>query len=103
MSWGSSSFPIWLLAMFCGVLLSSCSALGRRLLSLLLGFSSVPLPAAPVVLHGVPYRMLPFGGYTTFLGPSACPALALVASVGLPPFPLCSQCFSCTGWLADDR
>ena len=56
MSSGSVSFPTWLLAMFCGVLLSSCSELDGRLLSLLLGFSSVPLPAAPAVLHAVPYR-----------------------------------------------
>ena len=102
MSWGSASFPTWLLAMFSGVLLSSCSALGRRLLSLLLWFSSVPLPAAPAVLHGMPYRRLPFGGYATFLAPSACPAPMLVASVGQPPFPLCSPCF-CAGWLADVR
>ena len=46
---------------------------------------------------------VPFGCYTTFLAASACSAPALEAWVGQPPFPLRSQCFSCAGWLADDR
>ena len=40
----------------CVFLLSPCSARGRRLLSLLLGFASVPLPAAPAVFRGVSCR-----------------------------------------------
>ena len=41
--------------------------------------------------------------YASFLSTSACPAAALVALVGQQPFPLCSQCFSCAGCLADGR
>ena len=58
-------------------LLSSRSARGRRLLSLLLGFASVPLSAAPAVFRGVSCHRLPFGGYATFLAPDACPAPAV--------------------------
>ena len=58
-------------------LLSSCLARGRLLLCLLLGFASVPLPAAPSVFRGVSCRRLPFGGYATFLAPVACPAPAV--------------------------
>ena len=58
-------------------LLSSCSARGRLMLCLLLGFASVPLPAAPSVFCGVSCRRLPFGGYATFLAPVACPAPAV--------------------------
>ena len=45
----------------CVFLFSSCSVQGRRLLSLLLGFASVPLPAAPAVFRGVSCRRLPLG------------------------------------------
>ena len=41
--WCSAGFPPWLLARFCGVFLSSCFALGRSWLSLLLGFYAVLL------------------------------------------------------------
>ena len=61
----------------CVFLLSSCSARGRRLLSLLLGFASVPLPAAPAVFHGVSCRRFPLGGFATFLAPDACPSPAV--------------------------
>ena len=57
----------------CVFLLSSCSARGRRLLSLLLGFAYMPLPA---VFRGVSCRRLPLRGYATFLAPYACPAPA---------------------------
>ena len=141
------------------VFLLSCSARGRRLLSLLLGFVYMPLPAEPAVFRGVSCRRLPFGGYATFLAPYACPAPAvelclwglrcLYCGACFPPcdvlflrrlrfcaapstagylrgfcifsafvclpdccvggvgwaavLPLCSLCFSCAGWLADDR
>ena len=58
----------------CVFLLSSCSERGRRLLSLLLGFASVPIPA---VFRGVSCRRFPFGGYASFLAPDACPAPAV--------------------------
>ena len=61
----------------CVFLLSSCSARGRRLLSLLLGFASVPLPAAPAVFRGVSCHRLPLGGYASFLAPDPCPAPAV--------------------------
>ena len=61
----------------CVFLLSSCSARGRRLLSLLLVLASVPLPAAPAVFRGVSCRRLPLGGYAPFLAPDACPAPAV--------------------------
>ena len=60
----------------CVFLLSSCSARGRRLLSLLLVFASVPLPAAPAVFRGVSCLRLPLAGYAPFLAPDACPAPA---------------------------
>ena len=50
----------------CLFLLFCCSARGRRLLSLLLGFASVLLPAAPAVFRGVSCRRLPFGGSQPF-------------------------------------
>ena len=143
----------------CVFFLSSCSARGRLLLSLLLEFTSVPLPAAPAVFRGVSCRRLPLGGYATFLAPVACPAPAVELCLlglrclwcaawfstlcrALPPgptvlrslpcrrvpfgvsdfsdtvcltyccadgvgwaatLPLCSQCLSCTGWLAGVR
>ena len=66
----------------CIFLLSSCSARGRRLLSLLLGFASVPLPAAPAAFRGVSCRRLPFWGYATCLAPDACSAPAVELSIG---------------------
>ena len=141
----------------CVFLFSSCSARGRRLLSLLLGFASLPLSAAPVAFRGVSCRRLPLGGYATFLASVACPAPAVELCLwglrclwcgawfsalccALPPapgvlrgfpcrrlplvvstfsgpvcltyccaggvgwaatLPVCSQCFSYTGWLAE--
>ena len=76
---------------------------GSAIVEPFVGFSSVAVPAAPVVLHSVTCRRFPFGCYTTILAAFACPAPALVAWVGQPPFPLCSQSFSCAGWLAGDR
>ena len=58
----------------CVFLLSSCSERGRRLLSLFLGFASVPIPAALAVFRCVSCRRFPFGGYASFLAPDACPA-----------------------------
>ena len=143
----------------CVFFLSSCSARGRLLLSLLLEFASVPLPTAPAVFRGVSCHRLPLGGYATFLAPVACPAPAVelyllglwclwcgawfqpctvlflpgpavlrslschrlpfgvsafsdtvclayycAGGVGwVATLPLCSQCFSCTGWLAGVR
>ena len=46
---------------------------------------------------------VPIGCCTTFLAASACPTPAPEAWVRQPSFPLRSQCFSCAGWLADDR
>ena len=67
------------------------------------GFSSVAVPAAPVVAaqHGQPQDSL--GCSTTFRAACACPAPALEAWGGQPPFPLHSLCLSCAGWLAVDR
>ena len=59
------------------VFLLSCSAQGRHLLSLSLGFDSVPLPATPAVFSGVSCSRLPLGCYATFLAPDACPAPAV--------------------------
>ena len=89
--------------MFWCDLLSSCTAQGMRLLEPLDVFSSVAVPAALAVFaqHGQP--QVPSGCCTTFLAASACPAPALVVWGGQPPFPSHSQCFSCAGWLADDR
>ena len=72
---------------------------GYAILEPLDGFSSVAVPAAPAVFaqHGQPQVLL--GCCTTFMAASACPAPALEAWVGQPPFPLHSQCL----WLADDR
>ena len=61
----------------CVFFLSSCSARGRILLSLLLEFASVPLPAALAVFRGVSCRRLPVRGYAPFLAPVACPAPAV--------------------------
>ena len=61
----------------CVFLLSSSSARGRLLLSLLLGLAFVPLPAAPAVFRCVSCRRLPLGGYASFLAPDACPAPAV--------------------------
>ena len=77
----------------CLFLLSSCSAQGRRLLSLLLGFASVPLPAAPAVFRGVSCRRLPLGGYATFLAPDACPAPAVKLCLWGLRCLLCGACF----------
>ena len=67
------------------------------------GFSSVTVPAAPVVAaqHGQPQD--PLGCITTFLAASAYPAAALEAWGGQPPFPLHSQCLACAGWPGNDR
>ena len=66
-------------------------------------FSSVTVPAAPAVAaqHGQPQD--PLGCSRTFLAASACPAPALEAWGGQPPFPLHSQCLACAGWPGDDR
>ena len=78
----------------CVFLLSSCFVRGRRLLSLLLGFASLPLPAAPAVFRGVPCRRLPLGGYATFLAPDACPAPAVELCLwGL-------RCLWCGAWFS---
>ena len=65
----------------CVFFLSSCSARGRLLLSLLLGFASVPLPAAPAVFRGVSCRRLPLGGYSpygsSYLFCSGCRAMSV--------------------------
>ena len=58
------------------------------------------LPTAPAVLRGSPYRWLSFGVSASFLATSACCAGGVGWASALP---LCSQCFSCAGWLADDR
>ena len=47
------------------------------------GVAFVPLPAAPVVFHGVSCRRLPFGGSATFLAPVACPAPAVELCCGV--------------------
>ena len=77
----------------CVFLLSSCSARGRRLLSLLLGFASVPLPAAPAVFRSVSCRRLPLGGYATFLSPDACPAPAVELCLWGLRCLYCGACF----------
>ena len=41
------------------------------------GVASMPIPAAPVVFHGVSCRWLPLGGSATFLAPVASPAPAM--------------------------
>ena len=76
---GCPCVVVWVLWMrwSCVFPLSSCFAQGRRLLRLLLGFASVPLPAAPAVFRGVSCCRFPFGGYATFLAPYACPAPAV--------------------------
>ena len=69
--------------------LSSCSAQGRLLLSLLLEFTSVSLPA---VFRGVFCRRFPLGGCADFLAPVACPAPAVeLCLLGL-------RCLSCEAW-----
>ena len=90
--------PAWLCGCFvmwwsCVFLLSSCSARGRRLLSLLLGFASVPLPVAHAVFRGVSCRRLPFGGYTNILAPYACPAPAVELGLWGLRCLLCGACF----------
>ena len=106
----------------CGILLSVGFAvsLGQRKFSDL-AFSNV-LVRPSLILHYAGYAIVePLVGFLlwlfllhlrfcaaltaagSFLAASACPALALDAWVGQPPFPLRSQCFSCAGWLADDR
>ena len=161
--------PHWFPACVCGsflgrqscvFFLSSCSARGWLLLSLLLEFASVPLPAAPAVF---PRRVLPqvtlrglrklfwlqlpvlllrwssvcwaCGVFGAALGFPPCAVLFLrglqfcaASPVARLPFwvsafsdtvcltyccaggvgwastlPLCSQCFSCAGWLAGVR
>ena len=77
----------------CVFLLSSCSARGRRLLSLLLGFASVPLPAAPAVFRGLSCRRLHFGGYATCLAPDACPAPAVELCLWGLRCLYCGACF----------
>ena len=67
------------------------------------GFSSVAVPAVPVVFAQHELPQVPLVCCTTFLAVSAYPAPALETWVGQPPFPLHSQCLSCAGWLADDR
>ena len=69
----------------------------------LVGFSSVAVPAAPVVAaqHGQPQD--PLGCSTTFLAASACPTPALEAWGGQPPFLLHSQCLACAGWPGNNR
>ena len=47
------------------------------------GVAFVPLPAAPVVFHGVSCRRLPFGGSATFLAPVAGPAPAVELCCGV--------------------
>ena len=47
------------------------------------GVAFVPLPAAPVVFHGVSCRRLPFGGSATFLAPVACPTPAVELCCGV--------------------
>ena len=74
--------------------LSSFSARGRRLLSLLMGFSSAPPPAEPAVFRGVSCRRLPLGGYANFLAPDTCPAPAVELCLwGL-------RCLSCGAWFS---
>ena len=88
------SFLLW---RSCAFLLTCCSARGRRLLSLLLVFASVPLPAAPAVFRGVSCRRLPLGGYAPFLAPDACPAPAVELCLwGLRCQPYC--CTGGVGW-----
>ena len=117
------------------IFLSSYSARGWLLLSLLLEFASVPLPAEPAVF---PRRVLPqvtlrglrklfwlqlpvlllrwcyvcwvCGVFGAALGFPPCAVLFLrglrfcAGGVGwAATLPLCSQCFSCTGWLAGVR
>ena len=60
----------------CVFFLSSCSG-GVGYCCASSGVASLPLPAAPVVFHGVSCRRLPFGGSATFLAPVACPAPAV--------------------------
>ena len=96
----------------CVFFLSSCSAQGRLLLSLLLEFASVPLPAAPAVFPHVSCCRLPLGAYATFLAPVACPAPAVELCLlglrclwcdawfstlccALPPGPAVLRCFPC--------
>ena len=47
------------------------------------GVAFVPLPAAPVVFHGVSCRRLPFGGSASFLAPVVCPAPAVELCCGV--------------------
>ena len=77
----------------CVFLLSSCCVRGGRLLSLLLGFAYIPLPAAPVVFRGMSCRRLPFGGYATFLAPYACPAPAVELCLWGLRCLYCGACF----------
>ena len=79
-SLGQRNFSaFWLLAMFCGALLSPAMRRVCVCRAFYWGVSSVAVLAAPAVLHSVPYRRLPFGCCATFLATSACPAPALMA------------------------
>ena len=78
--------------------------LGLRCLWCGAWFSSLcrALPLAPVVLRGLPYRRLPFG-VSAFSDP-VCLTYCCAYGVGwAATLPLCSQCFSYTGWLAGVR
>ena len=80
----------FLLRRSCVFLFSSRSVWSKHLLSLLLVFASVPLPAAPAVFRSVSCRRLPLRGYAPFLAPVACPVPAVeLCRQGLRRQPSC--------------
>ena len=75
------------------LLLSSCSARGRRLLHLFLG----SFCASSCGACGFPRRVLlqvPFGGYSTFLAQDACPAPAVELSLWGLRYLSCGACLA---------
>ena len=60
------------------------------------------LPPGPAVLRSLPCHRLPFG--ILAFSDAVCLAYCCAGGVGwAATLPLCSQCFSCTGWLAGVR
>ena len=90
----------------------SCSCCGfmsvgfavSLVLTLALGFLTLcrALPPGPAVLRSLPCRRLPFG--VSAFSDTVCLTYCCTGGVGwAATLPLCSQCFSCTGWLAGVR
>ena len=78
--------------------------LGLRCLSCGARFSTLcpALPLKPAVLRGFPCHRLPFR--VSAFSDTVCLAYCCVGGIGwAATLPLCSQCFSYTGWLAGVR